>query len=326
MGRHLHDKNKTIYDVMRKYNLSASDSSIRTYVTNIEKLYRDLGLDVDNGNYKELEKTDKVFELLDGQEMSFNTYKNKLSSIITYLLSNGVDKKIVTKYSEKVDALSAKIDRNKEKMEWNDKEQKNKEDINVLKEYIKTMKNKLPPTINKYIDLYKYMLYIVGAFHLEYPLRNELCDARIYNRVEFDKLNKTDHEVNYIILDTKKVSASVILNKYKTSKTYNTIEFDIDDKPLCQTFIKYYTALKKILSDEEYKNHWLLFKTDMSKLNRNEYTKFMQRVFEGTGKRISSSLIRKIVLSSVYPVEKMKALSKIMGHSIKTAIDDYVKN
>ena len=54
--------------------------------------------------------------------------------------------------------------------------------------------------------------------------------------------------------------------------------------------------------------------------------KFMNTVFSGTGKRISSSLIRKIVLSSIYPVEKMKTLSHIMGHSIKTAVDDYVKS
>lgn len=326
MGRRLQDSNKSIYDVIRKYNLSASDLSIRTYVSNIEKLYRDLDVDVDNKNYKEFEDVDKILKLLDEQEISINTYKNKISSIITYLLANGSDKKIVGKYSDKVDALSAKIDRQQNKMEWNEKENNNKEDLNVLKEYIVKMKDKLPPVINKFVDLYKYQIYLVGAFHLDYPLRNELADMRIYTQSEYDKLNKTDPESNYFVINTKNNTASVILNKYKTSKTYKTIEFEVDNKELVQTFFKYYNGLKKVIPEDNLKEHWLLFKHDFNKLSRNDYTKFLNRVFEGTGKRISSSLIRKIVLSSVYPVEKMKSLSKIMGHSIKTAVDDYVKS
>jgi hypothetical protein len=326
MGRHLHEKNKSIYDVIRKYNLSASETSLRTYVSNIEKLYHDLDKDIDNSNYKVFEDVDKVLNLLDEQDISINTYKNKLSSIITYLLANGVDKKIVSKYSEKVDALSAKIDRTQNKMQWNEKETKNKEDINLLKDYIQNMKDKLPATINKYDDLYKYMKVIAGGFHLEYPLRNELSDAKIYTKADYDKLSKTDPDVNYIIINPKNSTCDIILNKYKTSKTYKTIEFEVDDKDLCALFIKYYNGLKKVLYEDDFKNRWFLIKHDMSKLSRNEYTKFMQRVFEGTGKSISTSLIRKIVLSNLYPVEKMKKLSAIMGHSIKTAISDYVKN
>jgi hypothetical protein len=326
MGRRLHEKNKEIYDVIRKYNLSATDSSIRTYVTNIEKIYRDLKIEIDNKNYKELEDYNKVFDYLDKEDMTLNTYKNKLSSIITYLLSNGVDKKIVTKYSEKVDSLSAKLDRQKEKMQWNENEIKNKEDIGLLQKYMDTIKAKLPSTINKYFELYKYMIWLVGTFHLNYPLRNELCDAKIYSKSEYDKLNKTDSQFNYIVIDVKNNSVKIILNKYKTSKTYKTIEFDVDNKDLCIMFVKYFLSLKKVLSDEQYNNHWFIFRHDFNKLSRNEYTKFMNTVFSGTGKRISSSLIRKIVLSSIYPVEKMKTLSHIMGHSIKTAVDDYVKS
>ena len=49
----------------------------------IEKLYRDLEENTEYKNYKVFEDTDKIFKMLDEQGMSYNTYKNKLSSIAT---------------------------------------------------------------------------------------------------------------------------------------------------------------------------------------------------------------------------------------------------
>jgi hypothetical protein len=69
-----------------------------------------------------------------------------------------------------------------------------------------------------------------------------------------------------------------------------------------------------------------MFFSNKNKVSRNDYTRLLNKTFELSGKRISSSLIRKIVVSELYPVEKMKKLAHIMGHSIKTAITDYVKS
>jgi hypothetical protein len=319
-----YEPHEHLFKIIREYNPSATDSSVKVYAQNIEKIYKDLGEPSGSFDLAILKDYGKVIDTFDKKEYSKNTYKNKLSSIITFLLASGVDKKIVGKYSDKVDMLSAKIDREKHKMEWTDKEKDNILTIDQLKEYLETMENKLPKKIETFKDIHSYQLYLCGAFHLEFPLRNELADTQIYYINEYNKI-KHDEEVNYFVINNKKNTMECILNNYKTKKTNGVITFTVDDHELVKLFIKYYEASKKYFEDVQY-DHWLLYDSKGKKLSRNDYTRFLNRVFDGTGNTISSSLIRKIVLSSIYPVDKIKKMSHIMGHSIKTEINDYVRS
>jgi hypothetical protein len=324
MGRHSKEIEQSIYDVIRKYNKSASESTLKIYALNILKLFKDLDTEPKNDNHEVFEDVDKVLKMLDEQKLSVNTLKNKISSIITYLLSNGSDKQIIQKYSKRVDELTKKINETKDKMEWNDKEEHNLESISTLKEYIKSMKDKLPNSFNKYSDYLQYMKYLAGAFYLTYPLRSEMADMKIYYKSEYDKLKEDDNETNYLILNPKTKKAYVILNKFKTKKTYGTITFDINEPELIATFDKYYQNCKKNIKDYD---NYILFKHDLEKFSRNDFTKFMNSVFSSTGKKISVNMIRKMVLSEeVYNVPKIKEMSHIMGHSIKTQISNYVKD
>jgi uncharacterized protein YheU (UPF0270 family) len=324
MGRRSKDVEHSIYDVIKKYNKSASESTLKVYAFNIEKLFKDLDTEPINENHEVFENVDKVLKMLDNQNLSVNTLKNKISSIITYLLSNGTDRGIIQKYSKKVDDLTKKLNDTKDKMEWNDKEEHNLESISTLKEYVKSMKEKLPNTLNKYSDYLLYMKYLAGAFYLTYPLRSEMADMKIYYKSEYDKLKEDDNETNYLILNPKTKKGYVILNNFKTKKTYGTITFDINEPELIATFDKYYQSCKKNIKD--YKNY-ILFKHDLEKFSRNDFTKFMNSVFSSTGKKISVNMIRKMVLSEeVYNVPKIKEMSHIMGHSIKTQISNYVKD
>jgi len=109
---------------------------------------------------------------------------------------------------------------------------------------------------------------------------------------------------------------------------YSKISMNLKQKILT-FFDKYsgnYAYMHSYLIPEKYFNNWLLFKHNYEPMNRNDYTKLMNKTFESTGKKISTTLIRKMVVSDLYPVEKMKKLSSIMGHSIKTAVTDYAKD
>lgn len=323
MGRRKAEVNQKIFDIIRKYNVSASDVSINTYTANIEKLIRELNGDVNEPDVSLFEDYDKVIDVLDSQKLSLNTLKNKLSSIITFLLANGSKKAIVDKYSRKVDELGSKIERENSKMSWNDKEKDNIVSIKVLQEYLDSMGKKLPTNPNKYDEYNKYMMYLSGMFQIHYPLRNEISDMKIFTKSEYDKMKNADTDVNYLLLS--KNGAKVILNKYKTKKTYGQIDFDIEEPYLISAFTKYYNSIKRNIPDK-YFNNWILFKHNYEPMNRNDYTKLMNKTFESTGKKISTTLIRKMVVSELYPVEKMKKLSSIMGHSIKTAVTDYAKD
>lgn len=324
MPRHAKTTHEHLLKVIRDYNPTATESTIKTYCSNVEKIYKDLGAEAGDFDLALLKDTDKVFDALDSKDFTKNTYKNKLSSIITFLLASGVDKKIINKYSDKVDSLSAKIDRDKAKMEWTEKEKDNIMSVEELKEYLNDIKNKLPVKIETFADIYKYQLYLCGMFQLEFPVRNELADIQIYNNGEYAKIPKSE-SVNYFVINPKTNVMKVILNNYKTKKVNGDIDFEVDNKDLVKMFAKYYLAIKNYFKDREF-DHWLLFDSKGVKVSRNDYTRLLNKTFELSGKRISSSLIRKIVLSELYPVEKMKKLAHIMGHSIKTAVTDYVRS
>jgi hypothetical protein len=313
--------------LFRDYNQSASDNTIKTYASNIQIIFDDLGEEAGNYDTDVLKDADEVMEALEAGDYSLNTLKNKLAAIVIFLLAHGVDKKIVNKYSEKIDSLTAKIDREKAKMHWTGKEKNNMLTYEEMEEHLNKLKVNIPKVIHTYKDAFKYQSYLIGKFHLEAPLRNDLADCKIFLNAEYEKVRKED-DVNYLILNVKTKSIKIILNKFKTKKTYKQIDFDIDDKDLFNFFLKYYRGIKELYESKGVEfEHWLLFKGDLKRFTRNDFTYFFNKIYEDTGKKISTSLIRKVVLSEkVYNVDKIKKYSKIMGHSISEAIHSYVKN
>jgi hypothetical protein len=90
---------------------------------------------------------------------------------------------------------------------------------------------------------------------------------------------------------------------------------------------KYYIACKKYydLKNIEFE-HWFLFKKDLSAISRNLLTKIFLNTFsEEIGKKISTTIIRKITTSSLIDIEKFRKLAMIQGHSLGTALSSYSK-
>jgi len=313
--------NEIISKKLKDYNKSASDVSIYTYGCNIMKIYEELGhKDYSPSVFKNY---NNIIEWLEENYPNKNTLKNRLASVVIWLKANAYDDKIISKYNDKIELLSYKIDRDKSKMQWNDKEEDTLLSIKELQLYINQLEQDLPKQINNYNDARTYMEYIAGFFHSLYAPRNELCDMKILSNDEYNEDEKNSNE-NYMIVDTQKNKVKIIYNRFKTEKTYGSISFDIDNKDLIKCIIKYYNSIK----DEKFNNDkWFIFKKNGSKLTRNEYTKFLQQTFKNTGKKnISSSMLRKIVASSLYDDSKIKHMSMIMQHSIGQAIKSYVKN
>ena len=75
MGRSHKEVEKSIYDKIKDYNKSASESSLRVYSLNIEKLFKDLDTEPKNENHEVFEDVDKVMEVLNSQKLSTNTMK-----------------------------------------------------------------------------------------------------------------------------------------------------------------------------------------------------------------------------------------------------------
>tara|TARA_R110000824_G_scaffold5516_4_gene25501 strand:+ start:4623 stop:5552 length:930 start_codon:yes stop_codon:yes gene_type:complete len=89
------------------------------------------------------------------------------------------------------------------------------------------------------------------------------------------------------------------------------------------------TKLNKIL------NLWLKYNTSThlilnskgNKMNTNQLTKYLNTIFSGTGKKISTTMIRKIFLSNEFgaTLTRMEKTAENMGHTTKTAQKNYIK-
>jgi len=317
----MEDLKKTIRD----FNPRISDSSIRIYALNITKLYKELGGEGDV-NVSLFKKTGEVLKHIDEMKSTDNTKKNKLSSIISYLLASKVDKDIIDKYSNKIASYTDNIEKVKSEMKWSEKEEKNVLSVNDIETYVHLLKSKLPNEPKTYKDFLEWMHYLVSAFHINFPLRNDLGNAEIYSTSEFKKI-EPNKDTNYLIINSKDFTIKVILNKYKTKRTYGIIDFQITDKDLVSDFIKYYKYVKPYViafNNGEY-DHSLFFDRDFKKFTSNEFSRFFERAFHGTGKHLTTTMIRKIVVSSLYDIQRVKEMSRIMGHTVSIGFDTYSK-
>jgi hypothetical protein len=330
MSKQTIKKNEILFDILRKYNSSATDSTLNAYVSTLTKVYKDMGHASDKDYPVDIIKDPKkVIDVLRSKGYLDNTMKNKLSAIISYLLACGESKKVIIEYTDAVDSFAGKIGKEQSKMQWNEKDDNNKMNIDDLHKYVDTMYVNLPKNLKRFKDILMYQLYLCASFQLSFAPRNELCDAKLYTVAEFDKVKDSNDE-NYIIVNPKTKHIKVIYNVFKTkaSTAGGQISFEVkDDEVMAETFLKYLKGVKEYYSDsnDEF-DHWFLFNEDRKKLTRNDYTRLLQKAFKGTGKTISSSLIRKIVASDLIDVDKLKKNAYIEGHSVKTMLNTYVKS
>lgn len=310
---------ENVFDVIRNYNTNITDSSCEAYAKSICKILKEI-----DEPASVLLDYDKIYKFLNESGNMKTTIRNKVNAIINYLRGLEQDKNIIDKYCTFSDSLSVKISRNNYKMEKNEKELDNWATLDELKERVEELKLKVPKIFKTYHDIVNYQRYIAGLIQLETGLRNELADCKILDYDEYKKI-EIDSEYNYLIIKNRCKEAKLIIQNYKTKKTYGIIEIDFDEYDT-KEIKKYFKEITKFKEYNNIKNNWLIFDRYGDKLNRNEYTKFLQNVFNIDDKKISSTMIRKIILSSEYNAELMKNKAIKMGHSVSTQIKHYIKS
>jgi hypothetical protein len=130
---------------------------------------------------------------------------------------------------------------------------------------------------------------------------------------------------NYIRIRPYLKEATMYLIDYKTASTYGKIQFEIKEPNALKALLWYYDVLKKYGPVVKGKRP-LIIDSDGIPITSNNYTKHFQSIFKDTGKNISTTLIRKIVVSSVYDTKKIKELARIMAHSPEMALNVYAKD
>ena len=314
---------ENLMEVIQKARPNAKESTIKMYSSNLNKLKKMF----DTDNFDFLKQTDKVKDKL--SELHFTTQRNYLSAVVIYLMAISKNEKdmkedpLILKYAELRDDLSKIIEDNNATGIISDKQKDNFVDISEVNKMVQEMgeeiKNK---KIKKKEDLSSkdkalLQVYTIFSIYTRLPMRNDLAGMEAINKRTYNKLTEENKkEKNYLVVN--KNNMFMVLNEFKTNTKYKSINIPIE-KDL-EKLLRVYLKMNGM---------GVLFKSSTGKaLTRNALSQLLLKTTKKRmGKSISTTMLRKIYLSSKYGKiqEEQAKDAEIMGHSVNTQNKVYIK-
>lgn len=301
-----------------------SDKTMKMYLSTLNGLAKSVGHKLDDADDSGgwIEKNyGKLIEHIDGLA-SKHTRKNKLAVLMVFSQTYGLKDKIIKDIADRMDKVGQEVKADYETNEMNDKQKENWLTVEALDEKILELKNAIPKTkLAGFDDYNKVIKFLILSIYKFIPMRNDIVDVKIVNGTP--PKDTPDTDVNYIYIP-KTTAASLVLNSYKTKEVYKqkVIKFPYD---ISADLRKYLPLIQSVSP-----NDWFVIgKRDHDKpMTRNAFTKYLNKVF---GKKISTSMIRHSIVSSVYKVNKdeykdKQELADKMMHSVGEASLVYAKD
>ncbi len=320
-----------LFDLIKENRPTIKDSTINMYLSNLKKLNKMYHED----NDKELESIDflkdleKVQETL--SELHYTTFRNYLNAIIVVLVVHN-DEELLKSYQEIRDKLNQKYEDEQATGVISDKQKDNFVDITEIHKVIEEIRTEIyNKKLRKKEELSKkdfqlFMVYLLINIYVKYPFRNDVAGMSVISKRQYNKLTLEDKTSNnYLVVEKNKMS--FVLNEYKTNKKYHEKIIPID-KDLEKIFRMYF-RLTGIAEKMRNGDSTILFVSSTGNgLTRNGISQLLLKTFkQRLGKNISTTMLRKIYLSSKYSnvKEEMEKDAHIMGHSVDTQQKVYVK-
>jgi hypothetical protein len=261
-------------------------------------------------------------------DLHYLSQRNMLNAIIVLLMALNHDEKfdeLLEKYGKLRDDMNDKYSDEQKSGIISDKQSKNFatteevfEMINKMAEDLKPIKKKTKDNITKK-EMQLLQAYTLFNIYARMPFRNDVAGMSAINQAAYNKLSDEKKKENNYLVVPSKGQIYFVLNKYKTSKKYEELDLPIED-PNLRKILRYYLKMNGM---------GILFKTSTGKpLTRIELSKVLLKFSKAyMGKSISTTLLRKIYLSSKYGnmKEELEKDNKVMGHSKQVALDTYVK-
>ena len=320
-----------LFNLIKENKPNVKDTTIKSYVANIRKLTKMFH----NDNEKEVENVDflkdieKVQETLD--HLHYTTKRNYYNAIIV-LLSVHEDEELIKQYQEIRDKLNQKYEDHQATGVISAKQKENFVEIQEIHKVIDDIRYEINERkLRKKTELSKkdhqlFMIYLLLNIYVKYPFRNDVAGMSVISKRQYNKLTLEDKTANnYVVVEKNKMS--FVLNEYKTNKKYHekVIPIDKDLEKIFRMYFRIYSISDKIKNGAS----TILFVSSTGKpLTRNGISQILLKTFKNRlGKSISTTMLRKIYLSSKYQnvKEEMEKDAHIMGHSVETQQKVYVK-
>ncbi len=331
-------QSKNLEQDILKSRPTLKKTTIDTYITLLERLQRIFKTE----NYEFLAKPSEFMKKKEIADSHYLTQRNFLNAIVVLLTALNKDNKyelLIKRYGEIRDKFNEKYDEQQKSGTISEKQAENFATSDEIFEMLKIMKTDLKDIDNeKATKKEKQLLqaYTLFSIYARMPMRNDVAGMNAILKKTYDGLSdEKKKENNYLVVSRRPAATAkftFILNYYKTNKKYGSLELPIEDKRLTADLRKFLTFNETLYTPVV---STPLFKTSTGKpINRNELSKILLKYSElYLNKKISTTLLRKIFLSSKYggegglkeQLEELAKDNKIMMHSKDVALNSYVK-
>jgi hypothetical protein len=319
-------KSENISETIKKGNPTRKESTIKEY----EKKLMTLKKKKNSDNYTFLKDIDDVKELL--KSYSPNTQKGYYNAIIVLLLALNHDKvfdELIEKYQKIRDPLNELYMQQQSSGELSQKQKENFASVDELNKMLTMMEKdinrrdiKRKSQLDR-SDIELLQVYTMFKFFIRYPTRNNLAGMKLISKSDYNTL-KEDEKKNNNYLVREKTDIFISLNNYKTNLKYGEIKFTLD-KDIQKVFRLFIKILKKNNNDTLFT---IVKKGEEVEINSNLITQYLTRYSEKyINKKISTSMLRHIIPSEKFAQKNKEQaeLAKIMGHSVATQNNIYIK-
>jgi len=288
-----------------------SEKTVKMYIANIKKLYKLLGNDDEMEDLDWLTDVEKVTDIL--SDKHFTTLRNYLNSIIVSLQVTEYPDELIKEYQSIRDEFNDKYIKENSTGVISAKQEQNFASMDEINNVIKEMKEEIDSKKLFRKDITPkekalVQMYIMINILTQYPFRNDLAGMKFIKKKDFNNLSMEDKKKNNYLLQDKN-DFYFILNEYKTQAKYGEKKIKVEKNNLPSLLRKYIPLLD---------NEFLFTSSTGKPFSRNALTQILSKTFEKyLGKKISTTLLRKIYMSSKYQgtKEEMEKDADIMGHS-----------
>lgn len=311
---------ENIKEKIQEAKPNLKENSIKQYEIHLNKLKKLF----DTDNFDFLSKPDDVMEKI--KDKHYTSQRNTLNAIIILLLALNSDNKydeLIEKYQKVRDKFNQQYIESNENGKVSDSQKQNFVELSEIQNMLKKMENEIKSEgLKKKTNLSGkekelMMVYTIFSFLIKYPLRLDLAGMKYISKTQYNGLSEGDKkDGNYLVHNKKGTQfLEAILNEYKTSKKYGEkkIRIDKDIEKILRMYIK---STGKQFGDV------LFVSSTGNPLSRNALSQLLIKTTKKyLNKSISTTMMRKIVVSSVIPKEvldKQKELADVMGHDVAT--------
>lgn len=309
--------------ILEKRNVK--ESSLKAYLLNLNKILKLEGLEATVSNLnKTLEDSEEVMNILKDKKAS--TIRNYLASIVVYLSLDEKNSELVKTYRELMDKYQKENNEGLANNQKSESQKKNWSSLKELQDIVKSYKKELDRTgalkkdkLSKK-DFDTLQKYVVGSLYIgdpeNPPLRNDYIMNIIF-KSQYDELTEEEKKrMNYLVI-VNRSNKFFSLGEYKTSDKFGIKE------------IKVGKILNRILNIwlKYNESPYLILNSKGEKITPNSLTKLLTKIFEPTGKNISSSMLRHIFITEKFPpqTEEKIELADKMLHSKEVQGSVYAK-